>query len=74
MALSKKIVGAFLGGLVVKNPPANIGDMVQSLVQEDPTRRATTKPMLYKYWACVWHLLKPVRPGARAPRQEKPLD
>ena len=27
MALNKKIIGDFPGGLVVKNPPANIGDM-----------------------------------------------
>ena len=27
MALNKKIIGVFPGGLVVKNPPANIGDM-----------------------------------------------
>ena len=26
----------FLGGSVVKNPPAKAGDMVQSLVWEDP--------------------------------------
>ena len=32
----KKNVG-FLGGSMVKNLPANAGDKVQFLVQEDPT-------------------------------------
>ena len=28
--------GSFPGGSVVKNPPANVGDTVQTLGQEDP--------------------------------------
>ena len=40
----------FPGGLVVKNLPANAGDTVQSLVQEDPTCPGAA-------WACVPQLL-----------------
>ena len=39
----------FPGVAVVKNPPANAGNTVQSLVQEDPTCRRTTKPVHYNY-------------------------
>ena len=39
----------FPGGSVVKNLPANAGDMVRSLVQEDPTCRGATKPMHHNY-------------------------
>ena len=38
----------FLGGTLVKNPPANLGNsghVVQSLVREDPTCLKATKPM-----------------------------
>ena len=42
----------FPGGPVVKNPSANAGDMVWSLVQEDPTYHEVTKPMGHDYWAC----------------------
>ena len=35
----------FSGGPVVKNPPVNAGDRVQSLVQEYSTCRVATKPM-----------------------------
>ena len=35
----------FPGGPVVKNPPANPGNMVQSLVQEDSTCHKATKPV-----------------------------
>ena len=38
---------------MVKNPPANAGDMVQSLVWEDPTWQGATKPMSRNYWACA---------------------
>ena len=40
------------------------GTQVQSLVQEDPTSRRTTKPVRHNYWART--------PTARAPQQEKP--
>ena len=36
----------FPGGPVVKNPPANAGDMVPSLVWEDSTGMGASKPML----------------------------
>ena len=39
----------FPGGAVVKNPPANAGDMVQALVQEDPTCHGATKPVSHNY-------------------------
>ena len=42
----------FPGGAVVKNPPANAGDMGSSPVQEDPTCHGATKP-LHNYWACT---------------------
>ena len=38
----------FPGGPVVKNPPANAGDMVRSLIWEDLTCRRATKPVLHK--------------------------
>ena len=39
----------FPGGSVVRNPPANVGDRVQSLVQEDPTYHRATKPVYHNY-------------------------
>ena len=39
----------FLGDSVVKNPPANAGLTVPSLVWEDPTCHRATKPMQHKY-------------------------
>ena len=39
----------FPGGTVVKNPPANAGDMAQALVQEDPTCHEATKPVRHNY-------------------------
>ena len=39
--------GGFLDGLVVKSLPANAGDTIQSLIQEDPTCCRTTKPMCH---------------------------
>ena len=41
----------FPGGTVVKNPPANAGDM--GSVREDPTGRRAAKPMHHNYWACA---------------------
>ena len=38
-----------MSGSVVKNPPASAGDMVQSLVQEDPTCLRAAKPMSSDY-------------------------
>ena len=63
----------FPGDAVVKNLPANAGDMVRALVQENPTCRRATKhvrhnywawalePVSHNYWARVPQLLKPVR-------------
>ena len=39
----------FPGAAVVKNPPANARDRGSSLVQEDPTCRGATKPVLHNY-------------------------
>ena len=39
----------FPGGAVVKNPPANAGDMVLALVREDPTCHGATKPVHHNY-------------------------
>ena len=39
----------FPGGAVVKNPPANAGTQVRSLVREDPTCHGATKPMSHNY-------------------------
>ena len=50
----------FPGGSVVKNPPANAGDTVQSLIWEDPTCSGTTKPVYHNYRASAWS------PGASA--------
>ena len=41
--------GSFPGGPVVKNSPANAGNMVQSLLWEDTTCPGTTKPMYHDY-------------------------
>ena len=73
------------GGSVVKNLPANAGDIGSTLVWEDPTCRRATKPVHHNYWACTlkqrnhnyWahapHLLKPAYPTAHALQQERPL-
>ena len=57
---------------------------VWSLIWEDPTCHGAAKPMHHNYWACalesgscnylthIPQLLKPVRPGAQSPQQEKP--
>ena len=41
--------GGFPGSSVVKNPPANAGDTVRSLLQEDCTHRKATKPTHHNY-------------------------
>ena len=45
----RKMIGGLCPGSVVKNPPANVGDMVQSLIQEDPTCCGATKPVGHNY-------------------------
>ena len=44
----------FPGGFVVKNLPASAGDMVQTLIQEDPTCHGAAKPMSLNY--CTYAL------------------
>ena len=39
----------FPGGTVIKNPPANAGTRVRSLLQKDPTCHRVTKPMRHNY-------------------------
>ena len=53
------------GGPVVKNPPANAGDMglIPGLGRSH---------LLWDNYACVLQLLKPLCPRARAPQQETP--
>ena len=41
--------GDFPGGAVVKNPPANAGDMGSSPGPGRPTCRGATEPMCHKY-------------------------
>lgn len=36
-------------GSMVKNPPTNEGDMVCSLIREDPTCCGATKPVRFNY-------------------------
>ena len=45
----KTTQSGFPGGPVVKNPPANAGDTVQSLAWEDPTCQGATKPVCHNY-------------------------
>ena len=49
------------GGAVVKNPPANAGDLGLILVREDSTCHGATKPTSHNYWAHTLQLLKPAR-------------
>ena len=64
-------VGDFPGGTVVKNPPANAGDMGSSPVREDPTCSRTAKPVGHNCWACA---LEPTSHNywARVPQLLKP--
>ena len=47
--LTGKGIWDFPGGAVVKNPPANVGDTVQSLVWGSPSYCRATKPVHLKY-------------------------
>ena len=53
----------FPGGAVVKNPPANAGNMGLSLVLEDPTCLGATKPVSHNYRA---YTLEPTSHNYRA--------
>ena len=48
------------------------GTRVSSLVQEDPTCHAATKPVSSNYWALKLQLLKPTCPRAHALQYENP--
>ena len=69
----KEITRVFLGDSVVKNLPANAGDI--GLIP-DQTCHGATKPLPHHYWACTWvwelQLLKCVHLTVCAPQQEKP--
>ena len=54
----------FLGGTVVKNPPANAGD-----IGSISSPRRSLMPMSHNYWAHMPQLLKPTHPGARDPQR-----
>ena len=63
----------FPGGAMVKNPPANEGTWVRSLVWEDPTCCGGTKPVRHNYRARVPQLLKPSCLEPMLRNKEKPL-
>ena len=46
---NKKVCVDFSGGPVVKNPPANAGDMRSVPGQENPTCFGSTKPESHNY-------------------------
>ena len=46
----------FLGDPAIGNLPANAGDMVQSLAQEDSTCHRAPRPMRHDYWARMLQL------------------
>ena len=53
------LLSGFLGGSVVKNPPANAGDMVQSLGREDPLE----EEMATHSSTLAWRLPRMEEPG-----------
>ena len=57
----------FPGGLTAKNPPANTGTQVRSLVQEDPICLRATKPMRHRYWSPA-HAQSPCSKTRKTPR------
>ena len=61
---------SFLGGSVVKNTRANVGDM--GSIRGSGRSHGAAKPSYNNYWAQVPPILKPVRPRACALQQEKP--
>ena len=69
---TSRYTGDFPGGPVVKNPPANAGDMGLTLVQEDSTCQGATKLVSHHYRAHVLQLLKPESSRAHGLQQEKP--
>ena len=73
----------FPGGSVINNPPASVGDGVQSLIQEDPICQGAMKSRHHNFWgyapeprghdyqAYMLQLLKPSYRKACALKQEK---
>ena len=49
----KELIPELPWWLSVKNPTANSGDTVPSLIQEDPTCCGATKPIHHNCWACA---------------------
>ena len=49
ISFKRNVLWGFPGGAVVKNPPANAGDMGSSPGPEDPTCRGATKPVSHNY-------------------------
>ena len=45
---------SFLGGSVVKNPPARAGDMVRCLDQEDPLKKEMATHSSILAWEIPW--------------------
>ena len=45
---------SFLGGSVVKNPPARAGDMVRCLDQEDPMKKEMATHSSILAWEIPW--------------------
>jgi len=68
---SKTNMGDFPGGPVVKDPPANAGDMglIPGLGRSHVL--GATKPVCHNYWACTLQLLKHLRARAHALQEEK---
>ena len=60
----------FPGGLVVKNPPPKAGDMVGSLVCEDPICVGAANTVRCNYWAWEPQALKPPQWEALKPQPE----
>ena len=61
----KNLHGDIPGGSVLKNLPANAGDMGSSPSPEDPTCHRATKPLHHNYWACA---LEPTSHNYWSPR------
>ena len=65
MADSRRRVQDFPGGPEVKNLPANAGDTVRSLVQENPTFHGAIEPALHseRLVSCSWRVASTLHTG-----------
>ena len=61
--------GRLPGGWMVKNTPANGGDIGSIPDREDPTGHIESKPMHHNYLACA---LEPMLHNMRSHHSEKP--